>query len=237
MCGAADWLANSQDADGCWRRHPSPFAILGEKSYDAHVAWGLVEAERQAPGRGYADAALKNARWALTQQRPNGSFDRCCLGRPTEPPHTHTIGYVLRGIIEVYRFWRDQTLLEAARRTADSLIPAIRHDGTLPGRLDAAWRGTVRWTCLTGNVQIAHSLFILYRETGLSTYLDAACALNRSVRRTLSTDEREEIRGAVRGSFPVDGDYCAFEYPNWATKFAIDANSLELQIRGERMGV
>ena len=97
--------------------------------------------------------------------------------------------------------------------------------------MDPEWRGTVAWTCLTGNVQIAHSLLILYRETEHPVYRDAAYALNRSARRTLKADDPAEIRGAVRGSFPIDGEYCGFEYPNWATKFAIDSFTLEQRIR------
>ena len=46
MRRAADWLVATQDRDGCWRRHPSPFAAPGEKTYETHVAWGLLEADR-----------------------------------------------------------------------------------------------------------------------------------------------------------------------------------------------
>jgi hypothetical protein len=44
-------------------------------------------------------------------------------------------------------------------------------------------------------------------------------------------DDPDETRGAVKGSFPIDGDYGKFEYPNWATKFAIDSYTAEQQIR------
>jgi hypothetical protein len=37
----------------------------------------------------------------------------------------------------------------------------------------------------------------------------------------------DEVRGAVKGSFPVDGDYGQYEYLNWAVKFTVDANLLE----------
>src|SRR5205807_2230505 len=46
MCRAADWLADTLDPDGCWRKHPTPFAQPGEKAYETHVAWGLLEAAR-----------------------------------------------------------------------------------------------------------------------------------------------------------------------------------------------
>jgi len=131
----------------------------------------------------------------------------------------------------VERFCDDSSLLVAARRTADGILTAIRHDGALPGKLCSAWRGTVSWSCLTGNVQIAHSLLILYGRTGYAPYRDAAYGLNRAARRTLRTDDPDETRGAVKGSFPIDGDYGRFEYLNWATKFAIDSYTAEQQIR------
>jgi hypothetical protein len=232
---AADWLVNSQDPDGCWRKYPSPFAKPGEKAYETHVSWGLIEAERLEPGRGYGEAALRNARWALTHQRPNGWFDQCCLADPSQPL-THTIGYALRGLLEVQEFFDDPSLLAGARRTADGVVSAIRPDGSLPGKIDAAWRGTVSWSCLTGNVQIAHSLLILYRKTGAKAYRDAGYALNRFVRRTMRVDNPRETRGAVKGSFPIDGDYGRFEYPNWATKFAIDSYTAEEAARFQESG-
>jgi hypothetical protein len=230
MRAAADWLATTMDADGCWRRFPTPFAGPGEKTYETHVSWGLLEADRVEPGRGYAAAAMRNVKWALSYQRPNGWFERCCLSVPLQPL-THTIGYVLRGVMEAYRFGRDASLLAAARRTADGLLPALRPDGALPGRLDERWGAATRWSCLTGNVQIAHSLLMLYEDTGSAAYRDAAYGLNRYVRRTLRPTDPPETRGAVKGSFPVDGDYCRFQYPNWATKFAIDSYTLEARIR------
>ncbi len=230
MLAAADWLVQTQDADGCWRRYPTPFASRGEKAYEAHVSWGLIEAERVEAGRGYAEAALRNVRWALTHHRRNGWFDRCCLGDPTQAL-THTIGYVLRGLLEVQSFFGDPALLAAAQRTADGILTAIRSDGALPGKLDSDWRGSVSWSCLTGNVQIAHSLLILYDKTRHEPYRDAAYELNRAVRRTLRIDDPDETRGAVKGSFPIDGDYGKFEYLNWATKFAIDSYTAEQQIR------
>ncbi len=230
MLAAADWLVETQEADGCWRRYPTPFARDGEKAYEKHVSWGLIEADRIEPGRGYADAALRNVRWALTNQRPNGWFDRCCLDDPTQPL-THTIGYALRGLLEVQHFFDNPLLLEAARRTADGILTAIRHDGFLPGRLNSDWRGGVSWSCLTGNVQIAHSLLILYDKTGYKPYRDAAYKLNCAVRCTFRIDDPEETRGAVKGSFPIDGNYGSFEYLSWATKFAIDSYTLEQEIR------
>ena len=236
MCRAADWLVQTQDPDGCWRKYPTPFAAPGEKTYETHMAWGLLEAARLEPAKPYAEAALANVRWALRQQRPNGWFEQCCLTDPSRPL-THTLGYALRGIIEAYRFTRDDTLLQAARKTADGLLTAIRADGFLAGRLHPNWRGAVRWVCLTGSVQIALCWLMLYQETGDARYRDAAFAANRYVRRTVRLNRPLDIRGAIKGAFPICSPYGTYQYLNWACKFFVDANMLERTVRRQEADV
>lgn len=230
MVRAAEWLVKTQDPDGCWRRYPTPFAEPGEKTYETHVAWGLLEAARVEPNRTYVDTALANMSWALRHQKANGWLDNCCL-TDNSRPLTHTLGYALRGVEEAYRFTKDPTLLKAALRVADGLLTAIRDDGFLPGRLRPNWRGAVPWACLTGMAQIAHCWFMLYQDTSETRYRDAALAANRYVRRTINVDGPPEIRGAVKGSFPVYGDYGTYQYLSWASKFFVDSNMLEMDIR------
>lgn len=224
---AAEWLVKTQDPDGCWRKHPSPFAEPGEKAYETHVAWGLMEAARVENSREYGDAALANVRWALQQQQENGWFAKCCLSDYTQPL-THTIGYTLRGIVEAYRFSKEPSFLQAARKTADGLLSALKLDGFLPGRLDHQWHGTVSWACLTGTVQIAHCWLLLYEVTDDVRYRNAAVRANRYVRGTMNLTGSLGIRGGIKGSFPVDGGYGTYEYLNWACKFFVDAQVLEL---------
>lgn len=230
MRAAADFLVNSQDSDGCWRSHPTPFAEPGEKVYETHVSWGLFEAERVDPGRGYGECGLKNARWAMSWQRENGWFEKCCLDDP-EAPLTHTIGYNLRGLVEAYRLSKDVSILDACQRNAQGILSAIDDNGYLPGRLDANWKAADDWVCLTGSAQIAHSMLFLYQITGEEKYKTAGFVLNKYVRRTVSIDGPEEIRGGVKGSYPVDGDYGRLQYLNWAPKFLIDSLMLEKEIR------
>lgn len=236
MARAADWLARTQDADGAWRSAPSPFAGPGDKVYDTHVAWGLLEAARVTGEESWAAAAFANLDWALSYQRANGWFASCCLNDPARPL-THTIGYVLRGIIEGHLYAGDPKYLAPVLRSADALLAAQRADGALPGRLAEDWSPAAGWTCLTGNVQISAVWMMLaglrYDEEGEVTgsdYVAAARQANAMVRRTLRLEAPPGVAGGVKGSFPVDGDYGRFELLNWAAKFAIDANLMELDV-------
>ncbi len=232
MRRAADWLARTQDADGCWRSHPTPFAAPGEKEYETHVAWGLFEAARVEPDRGYGEAGLRNVAWALSSQAEDGWLPKCCLVDPARPL-THTIGYALRGVLEAHRYRPDAALLEAARRIADGLLLASRPDGHLAGRLSRGWRPAVPWVCLTGAAQVAICWFMLFRITGERRYLEAGLRANAYVRRTVRLDGPEEVRGGVKGAFPVDGDYGRFQLLNWAAKFLADSLMLEADLKRE----
>ena len=229
MHRAASWLRDSLDADGCWRKFATPFAKRGEKAYETHVSWGLFEAERVAPGHGYGAAGLRQVEWALTKQQANGWFASNCL-TDEEHPLTHTIGYVLRGVLEGHLLSGRADLLQAAVRTANSLIGAIDGDGYLAGRLDRHFGAAANYACLTGSVQIAHCFFLLYRLTGEAGYLASGQKLNAFVRRTVCLDGQDGRVGGVKGSFPVNGAYGQWQYLNWAAKFCIDANVLEVEL-------
>ncbi|MEQ9643169.1 MAG: hypothetical protein RIM84_24315 [Alphaproteobacteria bacterium] len=229
MHRAAAWLRDNQDDDGCWRRFPSPFTKPGEKTYETHVAWGLLEAERVAPGHGYGEAALRQMSWAAGNIRPNGWIADCCLTDPSQPL-THTLGYALRGFIEGYRFNQDAALLSSAITVGEGLRGCVGPDGKLPGRLREDWSPAVSWVCLTGAVQNAANFLDLHAWTGEPAWRDAGLALNGFVRRTMVTEGDPDRVGAVAGSFPVDGDYGRFEYLNWAAKFLIDAQFMELDL-------
>jgi hypothetical protein len=229
MRRAADWLVATQDEDGKWSRHPTPFAAAGLKTYETHVAWGLFEAARLEPDRPWGEAGLHQVRWALDQLTPNGWPRHACLSDP-EAPLTHTLGYTLRGILEAWRFSGDRTFLAAAERLGRGMAGALRPDGRLPGRLRADWTPGVPWCCLTGNVQTAHGWLMLHEATGDPAWLDAGRRANAFVRRTLRLDGPPDRRGGVAGSYPIDGGYGRLEYLNWAAKFAIDSWQLEADL-------
>jgi hypothetical protein len=226
---AAQWLCNSLDDDGCWRKFPTPFAANGEKSYETHTSWGLMEAAKSTGNTTYLEYALKNVDWALTKQQTNGWFTDCCLEEPKNPL-THTIGYVLRGVVEAYLHSEDEKYYQAALTTAKPLAALLIEDSFLPGRLNKNWQGTVDWSCLTGSVQIASCLLLLNDVTPNSEFVKAALNAITFVRKTIKIKEGKDYSGGVQGSFPVQGGYGRYQQLNWAAKFYIDAQISAMQL-------
>jgi uncharacterized protein YyaL (SSP411 family) len=139
------------------------------------------------------------------------------------PPFLHTYragwrichhGSFCHGILEAYRFSIENRFLQVAINTADGLLTALKSDGFLPARVQRDWSPSVSWACLTGTAQIAICWLILYQVTHEKRYRDGAYAANRYLRRFLCTDGPDETHGAIKGSFPVNGHYGAWEYLN-----------------------
>ena len=64
----------------------------------------------------------------------------------------------------------------------------------------------------------------LYTQNGEPKYRDAARSSVDFVLRHHDIHASDPaVRGAVKGSRPVWGRYAPLSYPNWATKFLVDA--------------
>lgn len=227
---ASDWLVQAQDADGAWRRFPSPFAPGSDvKAYNTRSAFGLVRAWQALGEPRWLEAAEANARWALGTALPNAFLPHNCL-TANPAPLTHTLAYSMRGLMEVGVATGQQRYIDHAVRMADAIAAGQRPDGAMPGRYDAQWQPAAAWTCLTGNSQLAINWFRLARITGDARFERHARAANRYNMRAQDLRQRDPNRaGALKGSHPINGGYMTWRYPNWATKFLADALMFELR--------
>ncbi|TAN03003.1 MAG: hypothetical protein EPN36_14800 [Rhodanobacteraceae bacterium] len=226
---AADWLVAAQDPDGAWRRFASPFAAHALNTYNTRVAFGLAQAGQALGEPRYIESSVRNVQWALTRMHANGWLENNDL-EDNSKPLTHTIAYATRGILEIGLIARDGGFVDAAARIARAVAQTQRDDGALPGRLDAEWRPACRWTCVTGNAQMAIIWQRLAREIGDHSWLPAAENANRfnlSVQDVAAADLA--VRGGLPGSHPIGGGYMKNRYPNWAAKFFMDALMLQLE--------
>jgi len=225
---AADWLVAAQDQDGAWRRFASPFAAHRLNTYNTRVAFALAEAGKTLEQPEYTAAAVRNINWALTQMHANGWLENNDLEDNTRPL-THTIAYAARGILEVGLITGNTQFVDAAMRIARSVVASQRRDGALPGRLDAEWKPASRWSCITGNAQMAIIWQRLANETGDQAWrlpAEKANRLNLSVQNLDAADQG--MRGGIPGSHPMKGGYMSYRFPNWAAKFFMDALMLQL---------
>ena len=220
---AACYLVATLDSDGFWRRGNSQFARADATLYNTRTAWALAEAGARLDDGGFTDAAARSLRAAAALQTQNGWLPSCCLTDP-EQPLLHTLAYAIRGFLEGGRVLDDARLLQAAERAADALLATVRADGWMPGRYRSDWSPAVRWSCLTGQAQMANNWMRLAVITGDPKWLEPVPAVLRFLKRTQNRHTREPgVRGGIKGSWPVGGDYGAYEVLNWATKFFADA--------------
>jgi len=220
---AACYLVAMLDSDGHWRRGNSQFARADATLYNTRTAWALAEAGARLDDGGFTDAAARSLRAAAALQTQNGWLPSCCLTDPHQPL-LHTLAYAIRGLLEGGRVLDDPRLLQAAERAADALLATVRADGWMPGRYRSDWSPAVRWSCLTGQAQMANNWMRLAVITGDPKWLEPVPAVLRFLKRTQNRHSREPgVRGGIKGSWPVGGDYGAYEVLNWATKFFADA--------------
>ena len=224
---AADFLVDDIDERGYFRTN-GDFVSAGEiKTYTCLCAWALYRFGNSAGGQRYRDAAVRVIEAALRQQEANGWIAHNCLTR-SRAPLTHTIGYALQGILEVGVLSGRGEFLAAARRGVDPIVERIYPGGYLPGRFYADWEPAVLSSCLTGSAQIAMVCYRLFELTGADDYRRAADSLVDYLKGLQDRDAADPaLAGAIPGSFPLFGEYMRAGYPNWATKYFIDALMLQ----------
>jgi hypothetical protein len=220
---AACYLVAMLDPDGHWRRGNSCLVRADTTLYNTRTAWALAEAGHRLENDALLAAAARNLSAAAGLQAPNGWLPRCCLTDP-QRPLLHTLAYAIRGLLEGGRVLGDAGLIHAAERAAGPLAASVRADGWMPGRYRADWSGAVRWSCLTGQAQMANNWMRLAEITRDTRWLQPVSAVLQFLKRTqnrFSTDPG--LEGGIKGAWPVGGGYGAYEVLNWATKFFADA--------------
>jgi len=231
---AADWLIELMDSDGCWRKFGSPMTGKHINTYNTRTAWSLARVHEITGDRRYLNAAVKNAEWAMTQRNAVGWLAQNCL-RDSLQPFTHTIAYAMRGLLEIGIASGRSNFVDAARVIGDAMLAALPANGRLPGRFNDNWTPTVRWSCLTGDCQLAINWGRLYQIGGEESYRAAASRSLDFVKTTQSlADDAEnaDARGGIKGSYPLNGHYHPWQYPNWACKFFADALMMDEANRG-----
>ena len=218
---AGKWLVIVQDKEGMWKNNA--FNSIPH-TYYTRVAWALAELGVYIKDNTYTESACRNINWALTKQQENGWFD-CAgfTGKTHSTPYTHTIAYTMEGILETGILINKKDYIQAIACSANALCEVIEKNKFCHGTYDQNWNSNVKYSCLTGNAQIAIILLRLYEIYKNEKYLKVAKFLNGFLCETQEIYKPSRIIGAIGGSYPVWGKYQRFAFPNWAAKFFIDS--------------
>lgn len=220
---AARFLAADMDEHDYFRSSGA-FVSSGEtKTYNCLCAWAMLRLSRLTGDATIGTAAVRAIEAVLRRQNAVGWFANNCLTL-SAIPLTHTIGYTLQGVFEVGVLAERSDFVAAAETGLRAVLRRTREDGFLAGRFDAAWRPAADYVCLTGSCQLA---IVAYRMGQLFGHHDLVALADRAmcyVKATQRLDASDPgMNGGIAGSFPILGDYMTAGYPNWATKYFMDA--------------
>ncbi|MBS0322930.1 MAG: hypothetical protein JSR19_03670 [Proteobacteria bacterium] len=230
---AADWLVSIADHSGRWTRNEH---LNTPHVYNTRTAWALLRMNQVTYDSRREQVARSNLDWAVAEQQTSGFFAECAFKRG-DPPFTHTIAYATRGLFESGRLLNESRYLDSAQKCADAALELLRSDGYLPGQLSVAGHAAANYCCLTGNCQFAIVWAKLYALTNDEKYRKAVIlATDQVMKHQNIHTTNQNIRGAIKGSFPIWGRYAPMSFPNWPTKFFIDALLLRIQGKYDEQG-
>lgn len=218
-CRAGQWLVDISDNDNRWTQctHNGIPHV-----YNSRVAWALLRLNQIQPEEKWISVARANLDFAVEQQK-NSWFDKCAFETDVAP-FTHTIAYAIRGLLESSQLLGDETYFNAAETVINSCISKIQKSGFIPGQIAIDGTEDMSYCCLTGNCQISIICSKMFKITGKPHYKDAAIStLKYVMSHQLTHTTNDNIRGAIKGSHPIWGPYSRLTFPNWPTKFFIDA--------------
>jgi len=223
---AGQFLVQCLDENGCFVRNLHDDLI---HTYNVRAAWALIQLGLLSGSRDFIEAGRKNVEWSLGQQLDNGYFLHNHF-RKGQKALTHSIGYVMRGILEAYLLLGEKRYLDCLKKTADKLVAIYGIRRRIVSELDENWKEASSHLCLTGYAQIALNLLKLFKITKEERYLNTALHLIDDVKLQQPLNRRSEYFGGIKGSFPIYGRYAPLQFPNWAAKFFIDALLLKIEV-------
>jgi uncharacterized protein YyaL (SSP411 family) len=232
---AAIFLKNDLKDNGLFATNGEFVSRDAVKVYNVLCAWALFRFGKLTGTNSYCYAAVRAVEAALRFQNERGWFAENCLS-DSRYPLTHTIGYTVQGILEVGMAAQRDDFIAASDKCWRAIIPQIEENGFLAGRFDSQWRPAVRWSCLTGSAQLSIIGYRLGQIRGDKEYSTAADRLVNFLKAVQRVDTGiSGLDGALAGSYPIMCDYMTAGYPNWATKYLLDALMLQANCSGERL--
>lgn len=228
---AALWLSSQVDEQaGVWKSYA--YVPGFSPAYYTRVCWPMLEVYSRKENAEIKNSALRVLSTIHSWQQENGAIKNWGF-KAGHPAFTHTIAYTIRGFLESARLLGNEgeRFKQASIKAAELLRRRMEYRGRLAGAYDLQFKGRYWYSCLTGNCQMSLVWMKIYRISSDARYLSAALkALNYVIRHQRISSFDPNAHGAVPGSSPFWGRYLTLRYPNWATKFYLDASLLAYEL-------
>lgn len=225
---AADWLLEQQDENGSWVKYA---ANNIPHAYYSRVAWSLLKVHELTLDQKYSAACRRNIEWCLTQQDEDGWFNQASFNTLDHSrPFTHTIAYTIRGVLEAGLYFKENRYILVAKNSLDNMKHVLADSGEIAGTYGKGWSSNAKYSCLTGNAQLAIIMSKYSQYAGEPEYAELAKKINQHLKSFHAVDQGDKnIRGGIAGSYPIWGDYIHYCYPNWSAKFYAESLMIELE--------
>jgi uncharacterized protein YyaL (SSP411 family) len=232
---AADWIVAAQDKDGSWRK----YSFNGiPHTYYTRVAFPLLDLHSITEDRKYQVAAVKNVEWAVANCNEAGWYENCAFDTKSMPhPNSHVIAYTAEGILKCGIMLDNNNFIRTATKTMSNLLRKFNTEGRIRGTYNKKWESADKYSCLTGDAQIAAIWLNLFELTEDRAYYLAADMLSHYIKPTqFLKHSNKGIEGGIKGSQPIYGDYNPNSFPSWAAKFFIDLLLLRATVHDSHSG-
>lgn len=227
---AIHWLLNISESDGSWKQYSYIKDYM--PAYYTRVVWAILQTNQILNISGINEKMQQALDYYLAKLTPQDSVKDWGFS-PGEAAYTHTLAYVIRGLLESGYLLQNENLIQTSVKIANKLIELYQLDGKLAGQYDEDWQGDYNFICVTGNMQISLILSRLYRITNILIYRDYAIQIFQDTFSYQYLINYKGLYGGIPGSAPLWGKYQRFKFPNWAAKFYLDAYLQLYQIRNK----
>lgn len=143
--------------------------------------------------------------------------------KPNQPAFTHTIAYTIRGFLESGCILQEEKLINQAKQTLQAIHSQKEKHKKTAGTYNEDFIGDYSFTCLTGLYQLSIAAFVLYKNEKESIWKDIAISFLEEGAAHIPHNDPLTYKYAISGSSPLWGKYMKFKYPNWVSKFYLDA--------------
>lgn len=225
---ASKWLADNQDKDGSWSKFHYNSTFF--PSYYTRVAWPMIIGGKLNDDQDVINSAVKTLDLIQSKKKKNAFVEDAAFTKD-KPAFLHTIAYTIRGFLEAGELLNRDDYFNTAYKWAIKLFRKYELKKRLAGAYFDNYREVNYYRCLTGEAQMCIIWSKIFEKTNdlrllnvTTKVLDELCDLQPKSNGPFLK------RGGLKGSHPYWGRYIAFRQPNWATKFFVDALTIEQSI-------